>query len=93
MSSAIEILRQAMLDELVETLNDKRNNLLALPKNPECHCRNNIDFGLAQLRKSADNTRKTFEALDTYLIKKKCRHVWARKRTLDASWDVLTPSS
>jgi hypothetical protein len=90
--SAVETLRQAMLSDLVETLNDKRNNLLVLPKNPECHCRNNIDFGLAQLRKSPNNTLSSFEAIETYVLKKKCQHTWCRKRMLDASWDVLSPA-
>jgi predicted component of type VI protein secretion system len=90
--SALETLREAMLTDLVETLNDKRNNLLVLPKNPECHCRNNIDYGLAQLRKSPNNTLSSFEAIETYVLKKKCQHTWCRKRMLDASWDVLSPA-
>lgn len=90
--SAMETLRQAMLTDLVETLNDRRNNLLVISKNPECHCRNNIDFGLSQLRKSVNNTLTSFEAIETYVTKKKCQHTWQRKRMLDASWDVLTPA-
>ena len=90
--SAMETLRQAMLDDLVETLNDKRNNLLAIAKKPDCHCRNNIDYGLAQLRKSPNNTLQSFEAIETYVLKKKCAHTWCRKRMLDASWDVLSPA-
>lgn len=88
--SAMETLRQAMLDDLVLTLNDRKNNLLARHKS-DCHCRNNIDFGLAQLRKSVGNTLPTFEALELYMLNKKCKHTWHRKQMDDASWDVFAP--
>jgi len=87
MASSVEIFRQAILDDVTDTLMDKRNNLMA--REQECHCRNNLDYALGQLRKSTDNTLTVFQSIEKYLLQKKCRHVWHRKRMDDASWDAL----
>lgn len=90
--SAIETFRQAILADVTETLNDRKNNLLARLPNPPCHCRNNLDYALSQLHKSASSSMNVFENIETYVLKKKCAHVWQRKRMLDASWDVFDQS-
>ena len=89
----METFRQAIIEDLMQTLNDKKNGLLVISKKPACHCRNNIDYGLSQLRKSVDNTLETFKALEMFMLKKQCAHVWHRKRMDDASWDALPQAS
>lgn len=87
MATPIEIFRQAIIDDVTDTLTDKKNGLMA--RDQECHCRNNIDYALGQLRKSAGNTLTVFQALEKYLLQKKCRHAWQRKRMDSAAWDAL----
>lgn len=88
-TNPVERLRVAMLEDVKDTLMDRRNNLLTRELDPKCACKNNCDFVLGKLKRSPSETLELFSTIEKYVLSKKCKHVWHRERQMNVSWDAL----
>jgi hypothetical protein len=88
----MEALRQAILADCKDSLENPRNGFSEASQGDECACYNNLNVLLRVLNEEKYKEDKWvehwFTSLEHHIINKRCRHVWERARMDEAAWNV-----
>ena len=88
----MEELRLAIIADCNDSLANPKNNFSAESQKDECACYNNLNVLVRVLQEEKYKETKWveswFSSMEQHMLHKRCKHVWEKKRSSDAAWDI-----
>lgn len=87
-----DLLRQAILEDCKESLENPKNGFSEASSADVCACYNNLNVVLRVLQDDKYKDEKSvlhwFSNLEHHVFNKTCKHVWTKTRMNEAAWEI-----